>query len=119
MGPSPARFMLLAMLIGLAAVLDAAAERGATVPPPPPPPAESAPATSPPTSSGAIEPEITITTKGKEIHEEYRYHGQLYMVKIIPAHGPPYYLVYDERGRARRSDLEPDVIVPQWVIRRF
>jgi hypothetical protein len=41
------------------------------------------------------------------------------MVKIIPAVGPPYYLVYDDRGRARRSDLEPDIIVPQWVIKRF
>jgi hypothetical protein len=68
---------------------------------------------------GAIEPEVTITTKGTEIHEEYRANGRLYMVKVIPARGKPYYLVYDERGRARRTDHEPSTIVPQWVIKTW
>lgn len=115
MGPSPARIVLLAGLIGMIAVIDAAEHRGTL---PPPPPEESATATTP-ASPTPLEPEITITTKGDTTHEEYRYNGVLYMVKVIPAHGPPYYLVYDEQGRVRRSDLEPDIIVPQWVIKRF
>jgi hypothetical protein len=113
------RVLVVVALFGLVAVADAAEERSAEVPPPPPPPQESPKSTSPPANPGALEPEITITSKGSEIHEEYRYNGVLYMVKVIPKHGPPYYLVYDERGRARRSDLEPDIIVPQWVIKRF
>lgn len=116
MGPTPARIVLFAALIGLIAVIDAA-ERRAEVPPPPP--IENNATTTSPPSAESIEPEITITTKGDTVHEEYRYNGHLYMVKVIPSHGPPYYLVYDERGRARRSDLEPDVIVPQWVLKRF
>jgi len=88
------------------------------VPPPPPLPENY----DPPNLPGArddLEPEITIETRGTEIHEEYRLNGQLYMVKVTPAKGPPYYLIYDERGKARRSDLQPDVVVPSWVIKRF
>jgi hypothetical protein len=117
----PARGILLVILIAAIAVIDAAAQRDVPVPPPPAlPPADSATEPlSPAAAEEPIEPEITITGKGTEIHEEYRYNGVLYMVKVIPSRGPPYYLIYDERGRSRRSDLEPDIIVPQWVIKRF
>lgn len=110
--------LLMVVLLGAAFVAAGAAEKSPPVPPPPPLPKD-APVTAPPPPGESIEPEITITTERDEIHEEYRYNGVLYMVKIIPAVGPPYYLVYDDRGRARRSDLEPDIIVPQWVIKRF
>ena len=85
-------------------------------PPPPPMRDRDAPAVEP---DGSIEPEVTITTRGTEIHEEYRVNGQLYKVKVVPARGKPYYLVYDEFGKSRRSDLEPTTIIPQWVIKRF
>jgi len=117
MTSSRAHLLLFVILAGLVAA-SVAAERGAPVPPPPPLP-ETATPSAPAPAEGAIEPEITITSEGTEIHEEYRYNGLLYMVKVIPAVGPPYYLVYDDRGRSRRSDLEPDIIVPQWVIKRF
>lgn len=87
--------------------------------PPPPPLPENY---NPPDLPGArdqVEPEITIKSRGTDTHEEYRLNGQLYMVKVTPAKGPPYYLIYDERGNARRSDLQPDVVVPNWVIKRF
>lgn len=113
---SRVRLFVFALLSGALAGADAAEKASPVLPPPPPKEATSAP---PLPSDGAIEPEITITTERDEIHEEYRYNGVLFMVKIIPAIGPPYYLVYDDRGRARRSDLEPDIIVPQWVIKRF
>lgn len=89
------------------------------VPPPPPPPPENY---RPPRRAGDgddLEPEVTIRTRGTEIHEEYRYNGQLYMVKVTPKRGAPYYLIFDERGTSRRSDLEPDVTIPTWVIKRF
>lgn len=116
MGSSPARWVLFVLLVGPTAVPCAAQTSDA---PPPPPRSDTTAAPAPPPNEGPIEPEIIITSKGDEIHEEYRYNGVLYMVKVIPAHGPPYYLVYDQLGRARRSDLEPDIIVPQWVIKRF
>ena len=67
-----------------------------------------------------LEPEITITTKRDEIHEEYRINGRLYMIKIIPAKGPPYYLIdYDGTGEFRRSNREPTISPPLWVLQEF
>jgi len=54
--------------------------------------------------------------------EEYRMGGQLYMVKISPEKGRPYYLV-DTDGdgslETRRSDLEGEVLIPQWPLLRW
>lgn len=86
--------------------------------PPPPPENYAAPATEP--AGGEPEPEVTITTKGTDKHEEYRINGRLYMVKVTPAKGKPYYLIDNEgRGQLRRSDFEPTISVPTWVIKRF
>ena len=94
----------------------ALAQPTAEAPPPPPPPeAESPPAA----GDGPLEPEIRTTTRGTEIHEEYRYNGILYRVRVIPRNGPPYWLIYDELGHVHRSDAEPKLLVPQWVIKRF
>lgn len=96
----------------------APADRPVVPPPPPPPPENYRPPRS--GADGAdLEPEVTIQTRGTEIHEEYRYNGQLYMVKVTPKHGRPYYLIYDERGTTRRSDLEPETTIPTWIIKRF
>ncbi|HEY8553729.1 MAG TPA: DUF2782 domain-containing protein [Burkholderiales bacterium] len=103
---------VLALLVPLGA---RAAEE---VPPPPPPPAQDSPAApAPPEES--FEPEITITTRDGVTYEEYRYNGRLYRVKVTPRFGPPYYLIYDEHGNFHRSDAEPEILVPHWVIRRF
>jgi hypothetical protein len=90
----------------------------ATVPEPPPLPANYQPSETP--EPGAIEPEITITTRDGDQFEEYRVNGRLYMVKVTPAKGPPYYLIDDEgTGKFRRSDLEREIAPPLWVIKRF
>jgi len=66
------------------------------------------------------EPEVVITTKGEDRHEEYRIGGRLYMIKVIPKKGAPYYLVDREgRGEFVKSDLLPDINPPMWVIKRF
>lgn len=66
------------------------------------------------------EPEITITTRGGNRYEEYRIGGQLYMIKVTPAKGRPYYLIdHEGRGEFARSDLAPRIAVPMWVIKRF
>lgn len=70
-------------------------------------------------SGEAIEPDITIVTKEDKIVHEYRVNGRLYMVKVIPSVGKPYYLLDqdgDGRMESRIGDIYNDTIVPQWVL---
>lgn len=73
-------------------------------------------------AADAPEPEVTIIqSDGKRI-EEYRVNGQLYMIKVTPRKGPPYYLV-DSDGdgllETRRNDLASDMLTPQWILFRW
>jgi hypothetical protein len=67
------------------------------------------------------EPEVTIVKKGDETVEEYRVHGELYMQKITPSHGVPYYLLKEDQdgGWSRLDDIAKPVAIPKWVIFRF
>ena len=84
------------------------------LPEPPPPPAG--------VVDEAVEPQVTIRQDGENRMEEYRMNGKLYMVKVTPAHGVPYYLI-DQRGDG--SWVRNDAIggerlsVPMWVIKTF
>ena len=73
-----------------------------------------------PVESGeAIEPEVTIIQRKDATIEEYRVNGNLYMVKITPVVGKPYYLVDrdgDGRMESRVNDIYNDIVVPQWVL---
>jgi len=67
------------------------------------------------------EPQVTITKQTGQTIEEYRSHGKLYMIKVTPKFGKPYYLV-DDRGDgkfARQESLDSGLRVPQWVILKF
>ncbi|MFI3188185.1 hypothetical protein BCS42_02220 [Crenothrix sp. D3] len=70
-------------------------------------------------SGQTLEPDITIIRKGKKTIQEYRRSGQLYMVKVIPDIGPPYYFI-DTNGDgtldARRGDNGIDSNVNMWKI---
>ena len=107
------RFILLtALWLALPAAADA----------PPPPPAASAPASeaSPPANDSAMEPQITITHRGQTKIEEYRINGRMYMIKVTPRHGKPYYLMPRPNGRMMRfNDLSPNFVVPMWMIKEF
>jgi len=66
-------------------------------------------------------PGVTITQQSDTVVEEYRSHGRLYMIKITPKYGAPYYLI-DERGDgkfARQDNLDSGLRVPQWTIKTF
>lgn len=66
------------------------------------------------------EPEITIIKKGNDTVEEYRIGGELYMIKITPAHGKPYYMHKDDKGGDWINDgPSPPLSVPKWTIFRF
>ena len=67
-------------------------------------------------------PGVTIIQRGQEAVQEYRVGHQLYMIKVTPSKGAPYYLVdLDGDGtlETRRSDLDPEVVTPQWVLLRW
>ncbi len=69
----------------------------------------------------ALEPQVTILKRGEDTVEEYRINGRLYMIKVIPRHGVPYYLV-DSSGDGvfhRHDGIANDVLPPMWVIFTF
>lgn len=68
-------------------------------------------------------PEVTIRQRGdRGSVEEYRAGGVLYMIKVVPAKGVPYYLV-DTDGdgslETRYSELEDGMLIPAWVLLRW
>jgi hypothetical protein len=69
----------------------------------------------------AIEPEVTIIKKEEGTIYEYRINGMLYMVKVEPQVGPPYYLVdRDGDGEFDSRSTDPTKIsVPQWILLRW
>ena len=69
-------------------------------------------------SGEPIEPEVTIIRKEEAVIEEYRVNGNLYMVKVTPAVGKPYYLVdHNGDGQLSRTNTPyEDIRVPQWVL---
>ncbi|MBS3936308.1 MAG: DUF2782 domain-containing protein [Sulfuritalea sp.] len=82
--------------------------------PPPPPPGLVDP---------ALEPQVTIRRQGEDKVEEYRIRGRLYMIKVTPPHGRPYYLI-DRKGTGNFVQEETAVgdkgiAVPLWVIHSF
>lgn len=81
-------------------------------PPPPPAGAEADP---------SLEPQVTIIKRGEDVFEEFRIKGRLYMVKVTPRVGKPYYLI-DHKGDgtfSRQDHLDSGVRPPMWVIMEF
>ena len=84
----------------------------------PPPPVFDAGAD---TGSPDGEPAVTITERPDTVVEEFRSGGKLYMIKVTPKVGPPYYLI-DDQGDGkfvRQESLDSGFRPPRWVIKRF
>ena len=66
-----------------------------------------------------LEPEVTIIQRKDATVEEYRVNGLLYMIKITPIVGKPYFFV-DKNGdglmESKMTQLYEDFRVPQWVL---
>ncbi|MDD2721403.1 MAG: DUF2782 domain-containing protein [Gallionella sp.] len=74
-----------------------------------------------PDAAPGDEPEVTIIKQTDLTIEEFRSGGKLYMIKVTPKYGAPYYLV-DDRGDgkfARQESLDSGFRPPQWIIHRF
>lgn len=83
------------------------------IPPPAPPTLPLAP---------GQEPEVRIIQRERDKVEEYRIGGQLYMIKVTPPGGIPYFLVdhFGDGNFARTtSTLDIGLRVPMWVIRSW
>lgn len=110
----PVALLLFAVGPALSAVAaDAAPSHLQTVPEIPPPPGVS--------SDSAWEPQITIVQRGEDRLEEYRVRGKLYMIKVTPPHGTPYFL-FDPNGQGqfqRLNEITPNLLVPLWVLFSF
>ncbi|HSI43064.1 MAG TPA: DUF2782 domain-containing protein [Methylotenera sp.] len=67
------------------------------------------------------EPQITIVKKKNgDTVEEYRMNGQLYMMKVTPAHGVPYYMHReDQEGGWLNDGPNQPLSVPKWILFRF
>ncbi len=67
------------------------------------------------------EPAVTISTQTDLTIEEFRSNGKLYMIKVTPKIGPPYYLI-DDRGDgkfARQESLDLGLRPPRWILKKF
>lgn len=113
MTTSSMRVLSLLLLSGLSLSAFAAKPVPGNLEPLPPPPAMDS------TSDDA--PEVTITKEAGQSVEEYRAGGKLYMIKITPKVGKPYYLV-DDRGDgkfSRQESLDSGMRPPRWIIHKF
>lgn len=107
----PLYFISLACLSLSAYAAQPAAPAKAEPPPPPKMQADEA----------LDEPQVTIIKQTEQTVEEYRSNGKLYMIKVTPKVGAPYYLV-DDRGDgkfARQESLDSGFRVPRWIIKSF
>ncbi|MBE0510237.1 MAG: DUF2782 domain-containing protein [Chromatiales bacterium] len=106
------RYLLL-LLLPISVALQA--QPLAEVPPPPALPEQVPDAVD---VEDQFEPEIRILRRGEDTIEEFRSGGRLYMVRITPAKGRPYYLI-DSDGNGildtRREALQPPELV-KWRI---
>lgn len=104
-----------------AVAADDTAQFGEAPPPPPPAMTVSVPdeGDDADTQAGGPQPEVTIVQRKDAKVEEYRLNGRLYMVKVTPFVGPPYYFV-DRDGdglmEARINGRGAEPRAPQWVI---
>jgi hypothetical protein len=117
MATIPMRFLVILLLGGFSTAASAAKSAPENLEPLPPPPVFSPG----PDESAVDEPEVTISEQPDQTVEEFRAHGKLFMIKITPKHGKPYYLV-DDRGDgkfSRQESLDSGLRVPRWVIRKF
>ena len=101
------RHTVLIAIVALIAAAPVLAQPREVLPPPPireplPPPVQD--------RSEQIEPEVRIRREEDRTIEEYSIGGQVFMIRIVPAVGPAYYLI-DTTGNgnfeSRHEHMEP------------
>jgi hypothetical protein len=92
--------------------------------PPPIPPEDTADVPIPPKITGEqIEPTVTIREEEDRTIEEYRFNGQVYMVKITPRGGIPYYYIDTDGDGKLELDMDKQALNPvqpvYWKIKEW
>jgi len=102
--------LIVAMLLCSTTLLAEQLPKKAAVPPPPVIPDEG-------TDQQRIKADVIIRKGKNKVVEEYRVNGALYMIKVTPKVGKPYYIRYPdgESGRAIRHELR-DINTPYWKL---
>jgi hypothetical protein len=104
---NPGRWALAVIMISASMLLVSPlmAQQDLERPPPIPPESTEDVPIPPKVQDEQIEPTVTIREEEERLIEEYRMNGQIYMVKVTPKGGIPYYYV-DSNGDGK---LELDV----------
>ncbi len=63
------------------------------------------------------ESRIIIRRSENEVFYEYRVHGELLEIKVVPNVGPSYYLVPSEGGWIREDRSQ--TLIPSWILFRW
>lgn len=66
---------------------------------------------------GPEESQIIIRSGENEMYYEYRVHGELLEIKVVPDIGPSYYLVPAEGGWIREDRSQ--TLIPSWILFRW
>lgn len=107
------RTTLISILLATAVTYPAYAEEKAVEVPPPP----ALPEGYDDNDEDSMKADVVIRKGKKGVIEEYRVNGELYMVRITPKKGKPYYIRYPdgEKGRVIRRELD-DINTPFWKL---
>ena len=92
--------------------------------PPPIPPVDTEDVPIPPkVQDEQIEPTVTIREEEERMIEEYRLDGQIYMVKITPKGGIPYYYIDTDGDGKLELDIDKSAMNPvqpvYWKIKEW
>lgn len=104
--------MLAAIPLALGASLPLYAQDDLEKPPPIPPETEGDVPIPPKVQGEQIEPTVTIREEEDRTVEEYSYKGQVYMVKITPKGGIPYYYIDTDGDGRLELDLDKQALNP-------
>lgn len=118
-------FLVLAISLMVPVAMVQAEQKLEKMPDIPPPPSAPKVIKADDTDEAALQeegPVVTIKVEGDRKIEEYRIRGRLYMIKVTSKNAPTYYLI-DRDGdgnlESRRSELDPRIFVPLWVVYKW
>lgn len=64
-------------------------------------------------------PDVTLIAGEERTVYEYRQHGRLHMIKVVPKLGRPYYLAPRDPTQGFGDLEQADSLIAQWVLREF
>lgn len=64
-------------------------------------------------------PDVTLIAGEERTVYEYRQHGRLHMIKVVPKFGRPYYLAPRDPTQGFGDLEQADSLIAQWVLREF